>query len=264
MAFTHPFFDLTSASRWRRHPPTSSSRASTWWTLPTTRVTSTTNLAIPMDLSDPRVLDALPTDTDTHTNVYGVPWIIGARKGFPNLNEVDMQSVSSITRKLQVTKPAGATSLSQYQTRQAFVVGISNVIGVEVWNSYQTNYPRPVYIQVDGSLSMALTNDYGINYSVNKIRLGGAKFTPPHAGAIALPQWPGTGVVPGFNTQPSPQSFQVPLLTNVVFLPQSVYRQNPPGLFPVAGSGAFNWNMNQPGNILSRDGDCTSPITFDA
>ncbi|HKI69843.1 MAG TPA: hypothetical protein VKA67_09665, partial [Verrucomicrobiae bacterium] len=37
-------------------------------------------------------------------NVYGVPWVIGAKKGFPNFNEFALQSVSQITRKLEFTK----------------------------------------------------------------------------------------------------------------------------------------------------------------
>ena len=41
----------------------------------------------------------------TYVNIYGAPWVIGARKGFPNLNEVAIQSVAQLTRKLQVIRP---------------------------------------------------------------------------------------------------------------------------------------------------------------
>ena len=39
------------------------------------------------------------------TNVYGVPWIIGAKKGFPNFNEFEMENIFQLTRKLQLTRP---------------------------------------------------------------------------------------------------------------------------------------------------------------
>ena len=29
---------------------------------------------------------------DLPVNVYGIPWIIGARKGLPNLNKLDVES----------------------------------------------------------------------------------------------------------------------------------------------------------------------------
>ena len=32
-------------------------------------------------------------------NIYGIPYVIGARKGFPNFNQFTMESVSYITRK---------------------------------------------------------------------------------------------------------------------------------------------------------------------
>ena len=37
-------------------------------------------------------------------NVYGVPWIIGAKKGFPNFNEFVQENIVGVTRRLQVTR----------------------------------------------------------------------------------------------------------------------------------------------------------------
>src|SRR4051812_26505882 len=43
-----------------------------------------------------------PIDPDD--NVYGIPIIIGVRKGFPNFNEFALQTVVDVTRKLELRK----------------------------------------------------------------------------------------------------------------------------------------------------------------
>ena len=163
-------------------------------------------LALPMDVS------ALPTGVSSNLNVYGVPWIIGAKKGFPNFNEFSMESIVQTTRKLQVTRtvtnlPAQAPF---YQTNQMYVFSITNSIGVECLNSYSNNYPNPVQIVLNDNLSMTLTNngflvissDYFISVSTN----------------VAV--WPGSvWAYYALNSNP----FIIPLQTNVAFLPASVY-----------------------------------------
>jgi len=42
--------------------------------------------------------------TNLAVNVYGVPWIIGAKKGFPNFNKLGMQNIIHVTRKLQIKR----------------------------------------------------------------------------------------------------------------------------------------------------------------
>ena len=63
-------------------------------------------LAPPHDIDDLLNFPANTPITDANglVNVYGVPWIIGAKKGFPNFNEFSMQDVVKVTRKLQVTR----------------------------------------------------------------------------------------------------------------------------------------------------------------
>jgi hypothetical protein len=208
--------------------------------------TYTNNLTIPIDLYDATNRASISGVNPIHMNVYGAPWLIGARKGFPNLNEIVMQSVSQITRKLQVRRPnTTTTDFSQFHTTQLIMAGISNTIGVEVWNSYATNYPRQVYIYADGNLSMTLTNDFGYSRSLSYL-FGGAI-----TGATNVPalNWQGTGWQPGIAAQANPQSFIVPLLTNVVFLPDSAYQVNPlPGFFaPIPTNSVQNWSsINYP------------------
>ena len=77
-------------------------------------------------------------------NVYGVPWIIGAKKGFPNFNKFSMQNVVQITRKLQIRRSKiPTTSVSDFVfTNQLYAFNISNSIGIDCWNSYTNPYPN--------------------------------------------------------------------------------------------------------------------------
>ena len=74
----------------------------------------------------------------TNVNVYGVPWIIGAKKGFPNFNEFAMESVFQLTRKIAGHAPEHQCSRrpAHYQYNQMFNLSLSNQFGVECWNSY--------------------------------------------------------------------------------------------------------------------------------
>ena len=50
-------------------------------------------LAAPVDAA------SLPQGTNMAVNVYGVPWIVGAKKGFPSFNAFSMENIFSLTRK---------------------------------------------------------------------------------------------------------------------------------------------------------------------
>ena len=67
-----------------------------------------------------------------------MPWIIGAKKGFPNFNEFSMQDVVKVTRKLQVTRLT--TNSPPNATNQMYVISVTNSLGVEFWNSYTNGY----------------------------------------------------------------------------------------------------------------------------
>ena len=167
-------------------------------------------------------------------NVYGVPWVIGAKKGLPNFNEFSMESVLQMTRKLQITRRTMDAPRSEWTTNQMIVMGISNVIGVETWNSYRSNYTRQVDIYVTDFMSMMLTNDAA----------GGKQWSLPQpittlSAQLSLPNSTNTAW-PGFtneNYNAGKLSFQVPLRTNILFLPDSVYRYN---------GNQFLANLSQP------------------
>jgi hypothetical protein len=108
-------------------------------------------------------------------NVYGVPWIIGAKKGFPNFNEFYMESAFQLTRKLMVTRqstnvpaPAPNPTSSFWGYYAMYNLGLANQFGVECWNSYRSNYTGQINIYMSDDLVMTLTNDENnFSYTTN-------------------------------------------------------------------------------------------------
>ena len=95
-------------------------------------------------------------------NIYGVPWVIGAKKGLPNFNQISLESFTQLTRKLQIVKPNLTASRTTWHTNVQYILSISNALMVEAWNSYSSNYPRAVDIVAGDALNMTLTNEYGV------------------------------------------------------------------------------------------------------
>ncbi len=154
------------------------------------------------------------------TNIYGIPWIIGAKKYLPNFNEFSMQCTSQITRKVQLVNltPGGTPT---FQTNVQYTVGVSNVLGVEAWNSYTNPYPRSIDLIGADNLNMALTNENGfllaaISYT-NTTAMAWRYTLNPNA-------WAGATI--NRIHQIGTNGFQIPLATNVIFLPDSVYHPN--------------------------------------
>jgi len=142
-------------------------------------------------------------DAKGFVNVYGVPWIVGAKKGFPNFNEFSINNAVQITRKLQI-KRANYSYPPQFSfTNEAYVFGIGSSLGIEFWNSYTNSYNRPVQIVVNETLSLALTNGDPLSPYQNAYRA----FTN-----VTVQEW----------SNKAPQSF-VYQLTNITFLTNQTY-----------------------------------------
>lgn len=160
-------------------------------------------------------------------NVYGIPWIIGARKGLPNFNQLDMESAFQLVRKIQVTRQSTNDSYlgnpSHYQFDQMFDLSLSNQVGVECWNSYTNGFTDPVVIYVTDTQSVTLTNDEGLNTATTTLLSGWLQISGGTNGA-----WPGYNVL--VNPLGALASFQIPLNTTATVIPQSVYRFNVGGL----------------------------------
>jgi hypothetical protein len=121
-------------------------------------------------------------------NIFGVPWILGAKKGFPAFNQFSMVNQAQVTRKLEVARPS--LNLPVNQTNQQYTMSITNNVGLSFWNSYNNNYPpRPLTVYARDTLTMVLTN--GVNTWTGTTNL---IFSPP-----PIVSWPGarwTGLVP--------------------------------------------------------------------
>ncbi len=170
----------------------------------------------------------VPMGTDLRVNVYGVPWVVGAKTGLPNFNEISMHSLFEVTRKMQITRPSLGAPASQWRTNIMYVAGVSNAIGVEAWNSYHNDFTNPVLIRVSGYVRMALTNEFGVPLSSSG---------PLTNDFIPIVGISNVTVWPGMSSWPNPKSFVIPVLTNISFLPESVYRLS---------SRTFSTNLNLP------------------
>ena len=150
-------------------------------------------------------------------NVYDVPWIVGAKKGFPNFNQFTMVNVVGVTRKLQVSKPTLTSSPGSVSTSQMYIFSISNAFGCSLWNSYANNFSGNITISAQNKFTQVLTNDApGFVPLVITNYIGSV---------INTNTWAGVGwVSPAPEIQLNSNSFVVAFNTNVVALSNAVYR----------------------------------------
>ena len=175
----------------------------------------------PVDVTSPLLASDAPL-TNYYGNVYGVPWIIGVKKGLPNFNQFYMNEAVQITRKLEVTRRSTNSSspdYTSYDTNQMYVMSITNNLGISFWNSYSNNYPRPLTVYALDRIKTILTN--GANAGVSN-----AYFVIPSVPVYPWPgsQWGAPGMAsPGNTPNINAGSFY---FTNwsYAFLPESVYR----------------------------------------
>jgi hypothetical protein len=152
------------------------------------------------------------------TNTYGLPAIVGAKKGLPNFNEFVFQTHFQITRKLEVARP-DLYSLPN-QTNQLLIVGISNLVAVENWNSYSNAFPSNFQVYVTNSLSFTLIDSNDANFiPISGIIGAGADFPVLVASNAAWYFKPKNPALAGYAN-----GFMVPLYTNVAILASSRYK----------------------------------------
>ncbi|MGE3311425.1 MAG: hypothetical protein AB7O66_15770 [Limisphaerales bacterium] len=141
-----------------------------------------------------------------NTHVAGIPLIIGAKKGFPNFNEFALQTVVQATRKLELVKRSPQARPTF--TNQLYTIGISNLFGLEFFNSYTQAFPRPLELRVRLETDMVLSNDVRVVR-----RLGPTTLVTNivYDGSTLARTWQGN-------------EFKLPLTRVVEFLPDSIYR----------------------------------------
>ena len=153
---------------------------------------------------------------NSSVNMYGVPWVIGAKKGFPNFNEFSMENALTVWRKLTFTN---FTTNPPWFTNQTFGLDITNSFGVEAWNSYTNFYARPLRLVVSNELSITITNETGETLLDVK--------NLPFGSDILFTSWP------GWTERLTDTSFQVPLYAYNVFT-NGIYERFPPYLIPLS------------------------------
>jgi hypothetical protein len=206
------------------------------------QVTSVNGVSDP-SLATPLDATALALNSPYAGNIYGVPWIIGAKKGFPAFNQFYMRNTVQLTRKLQVTRPDG-TIPGATATNQMFRMSITNSIGFSFWNSYESNYvssaPGGLTVCCLDIVSMTLTNAQG------------AWTTPPVALVAGwnIAVWPGSawstysGIAGPEEQIPDPASF-VSTNWDFAFLPESDFQAQSNNFVPT-GTGTWDTASKTP------------------
>jgi hypothetical protein len=180
-------------------------------------------------------------DANGFVNVYGVPWIIGAKRGFPNFNEFVEEDIVGMTRRLQVTRDTNYEIINfpkvRYTgTNQMYLLSLNTSIGLDFWNSYSSNFTDNVTVVCRGSSAMTITSDDpgfdnhpGIIQPMTNLWFNFAS---------SFANWPGTSpwspsIQNGGSGQPNTNSFFTPLnVTAYPVLTNSVYRTPNASLTP--------------------------------
>lgn len=140
-------------------------------------------------------------------NVWGIPWIIGAKKGLPNFNELCLSNQLGVSRKITFTKSGHLNHPDG--TNQIMFFSLTNLVGVELWNSYRTNFARPVTIVLANQLRIGLTNEQSVGTTI-----AGTNVTYFDYLTTTFSNWPGFDGIAGHTA-----SFKVPFSTNRAVLP---------------------------------------------
>jgi hypothetical protein len=187
------------------------------------------------------------------TNVYGVPWIIGVKKGFPNFNEFVQENIVGLTRPLQLMRDTNYEIINFPRVRltgtnQMYLLNLNTSAGLDFWNSYNSNFMDNVTVVCRGVTWLTITNDdpgFDSHPGV-EMPMGFAFGDTNTIGPVVGSYWPGASPwnppAPYETGQPNPTSFFIPIyFTDFPVLVNSVYRTAdasltpgtvPPGLTP--------------------------------
>jgi hypothetical protein len=197
-------------------------------------------------LSDPTI-----TSND---NVWGIPWVVGAKGQTPAFNEYCYSSEFSIWRDLLFVRyPAPLpgkyiTNRPPQYTNQLYFMSISNIFGAEAWNFYPTIFTNSVTLVVSNQISITITNNY--NFGTNMVFNAGTNWP--------IDSWPGW---PGYGRS---GSFEVPLFTNIISLSSSYWSESIgqfvtitngipvilPGDLQQTGWPVHAWTLNITNNLM--------------
>ncbi len=152
--------------------------------------------------------------TISNRNIWGVPWVVGVKKGHPAFNEFALRSAIQFTRRLEVIKANTNTPATMRQTNQMYLLGISNLLGMEFWNPYTNSYPTTnnvvLYTHMDTFAVLSNSTTY----------LRSNAFTTIRSNYVGLNAWAGN-------------QFALPVNTNYVFLPDAQYFDSTQSFLPL-------------------------------
>jgi ankyrin repeat protein len=179
-----------------------------------------------MDLTNVVLRPQFQFDTDLHINIHGVPWIVGAKKGLPNFNEYSVESIVQVSRRLEVNKGIlanvpPAMSLN-WRTNQMYSLGITNVFGIEGWNSYTNAYPRRLGMDIRHQYQIGLWDHSVTNKS-------GTALPRLLTNLVSRPYWKFTTLN---NNQWLGREFKVPLNAAATTITNSIYSTGLKRFFP--------------------------------
>ncbi len=202
-------------------------------------ISDPSQLAPPIEAATLSATPNLPTVV--LTNIYDVPWIIAARKGFPNFNEYVGENIVGMTRRLQFTRNTSGATLNEILpitgTNQMYTLSVNSSGGLDFWNSYTNNFTDAVTVEYRVITYLSLTNS---DASTAGDPGGQVPSTPTTLGyfssnSILFAGWPGSGQWIG--GQPNTNSFYIPLnfvaftdMSNAVY--RTPYASLTPGTLP--------------------------------
>ena len=169
--------------------------------------------------SDPTLETKLGNSVRDDILIYSVPPIVGARKGYPNFNELTVKTYIQVERKLAFIKQPSPPKT--FITNQMYIIGISNSFGIEFWNSYSRPFPRPLQLFIACSSTIVLTNEFG---NVLYTNMFGTNFT----NYFSANSW-------------LPYTFKLTPSNSLVILSNAIYFANPPPRFvEISPNPGFN------------------------
>ena len=151
-------------------------------------------------------------------------WFMASRlslapKGWPSFNEFGMQTMLQVTRKLQFVRDTNSTAwpLPVARTNQMYLLGISNVLGVEGWNSYTSAFPRSLEL-------MAVVDQFGTVSNESVVVTGPDGSLLSHVYSFSMISNFPSQAWPAFSNNAVDGSFTIPLFTNYWFLSNCQYQ----------------------------------------
>ncbi|HTL16377.1 MAG TPA: hypothetical protein VL793_04025 [Patescibacteria group bacterium] len=185
---------------------------------------------VDLTVSNPNAAQFLPYGTPAvggaeknELMVAGVPLIVGAKKGYPNFNELAMETQIFVSRLLEFRRAAGDPNTQPVnETNQMYVIGITNLMGLEAWNSYLTTYSNDLQLVTSVSMAAVMTNELSATIPIYTIRTNEGR-------VMNIPR----GTWKGWTTAGNaPYSFVVPLTNTLLYLTNSTYSPGQVPLFP--------------------------------